>query len=160
MRSKTVFDGVALSFSKSSVVYIRILLTDDPLSPGLLEDDAMKSIVFCILVISGLAMMGSGLIIPSSDNSPEELIIYSASILPGPGYRKIAERKTLATRIRQLVEEQGITVLLIGHEMELVMDICDPIIVLDRGKLLTEGTPEQVRTDKRVLEVYLGGTLV
>jgi ABC-type branched-subunit amino acid transport system ATPase component len=40
------------------------------------------------------------------------------------------------------------------------MDICDPIVVLDRGKLLTEGTPEQVRNDKRVLEVYLGGTMV
>ena len=76
---------------------------------------------------------------------------------PGAGVNP-SERRTLASRIRQLVEEQGITVLLIGHEMELVMDICDPIIVLDRGKLLTEGTPEQVRNDKRVLEVYLGGT--
>jgi branched-chain amino acid transport system ATP-binding protein len=75
---------------------------------------------------------------------------------PGAGVNP-SERRTLASRIRQLVQEQGITVLLIGHEMELVMDICDPIIVLDRGKLLTEGTPEQVRNDKRVLEVYLGG---
>jgi branched-chain amino acid transport system ATP-binding protein len=78
---------------------------------------------------------------------------------PGAGVNP-SERKTLADRIRQLVREQGITVLLIGHEMELVMDVCDPIIVLDRGKLLTEGTPEQVRNDKRVLEVYLGGTMV
>ena len=70
-----------------------------------------------------------------------------------------SERRTLANRIRQLVKEQGITVLLIGHEMELVMDICNPIVVLDRGKLLTEGTPDQVRNDKRVLEVYLGGTM-
>ena len=76
---------------------------------------------------------------------------------PGAGVNP-SERRTLAGRIRQLVKDQGITVLLIGHEMELVMDICDPIIVLDRGKLLTEGTPEQVRNDKRVLEVYLGGT--
>jgi branched-chain amino acid transport system ATP-binding protein len=77
---------------------------------------------------------------------------------PGAGVNP-SERRTLASRIRQLVDEQGITVLLIGHEMELVMDVCDPIIVLDRGRLLTEGTPEQVRTDKRVLEVYLGGTM-
>jgi branched-chain amino acid transport system ATP-binding protein len=76
---------------------------------------------------------------------------------PGAGVNP-SERRTLASRIRQLVKDQGITVLLIGHEMELVMDICDPIIVLDRGKLLTEGTPEEVRSDKRVLEVYLGGT--
>jgi len=77
---------------------------------------------------------------------------------PGAGVNP-SERKILAGRIRQLVEEQGIAVLLIGHEMELVMDVCDPIIVLDRGKVLTEGTPEQVRGDKRVLEVYLGGTM-
>jgi branched-chain amino acid transport system ATP-binding protein len=76
---------------------------------------------------------------------------------PGAGVNP-SERHTLASRIRQLVQEQGITVLLIGHEMELVMDICDPIVVLDRGKLLTQGTPEEVRSDKRVLEVYLGGT--
>ena len=77
---------------------------------------------------------------------------------PGAGVNP-SERRTLASRIRQLVQDQGITVLLIGHEMELVMDICDPIIVLDRGKLLTQGTPDEVRNDKRVLEVYLGGTM-
>ena len=77
---------------------------------------------------------------------------------PGAGVNP-SERRTLASRIRQLVQDQGITVLLIGHEMELVMDVCDPIIVLDRGRLLTEGSPEQVRSDKRVLEVYLGGTM-
>jgi branched-chain amino acid transport system ATP-binding protein len=77
---------------------------------------------------------------------------------PGAGVNP-SERRTLASRIRQLVEERGITVLLIGHEMELVMDICSPIIVLDRGKVLMEGSPEQVRNDKRVLEVYLGGTM-
>lgn len=78
---------------------------------------------------------------------------------PGAGVNP-SERRTLASRIRQLVQEQGITVLLIGHEMELVMDICDPIVVLDRGKLLTQGTPDEVRNDKRVLEVYLGGAMV
>jgi branched-chain amino acid transport system ATP-binding protein len=40
------------------------------------------------------------------------------------------------------------------------MDVCDPIVVLERGRVLTEGTPEQVRADKRVLEVYLGGGCV
>ena len=85
-----------------------------------------------------------------------EMILFDE---PGAGVNP-TERKILADRIRQLVREKNITVLLIGHEMELVMDICDPIVVLDRGKLLTEGTPEQVRNDKRVLEVYLGGTMV
>jgi len=85
-----------------------------------------------------------------------EMILFDE---PGAGVNP-SERKTLADRIRQLVREKGITVLLIGHEMELVMDVCDPIVVLERGRKLTEGTPEQVRSDKRVLEVYLGGCAV
>jgi branched-chain amino acid transport system ATP-binding protein len=82
-----------------------------------------------------------------------EMILFDE---PGAGVNP-AERRTLAERIRQLVREEGITVLLIGHEMELVMDVCNPIVVLERGRVLTEGAPEQVRADKRVLEVYLGG---
>jgi len=76
---------------------------------------------------------------------------------PGAGVNP-SERRTLADHIRRLVRDEEITVFLIGHEMELVMDICDPIIVMDRGKKLMEGSPEEVRTDKQVLEVYLGGS--
>lgn len=76
---------------------------------------------------------------------------------PGAGVNP-TERRVLAERIRHVVDDQGITVLLIGHEMELVMDICDPIVVMDQGKKLTQGTPEEVRNDPRVLEVYLGGS--
>jgi branched-chain amino acid transport system ATP-binding protein len=83
-----------------------------------------------------------------------EMILFDE---PGAGVNP-SERKTLADRIRQLVSEKGITVLLIGHEMELVMDICNPIVVMERGKKLTEGTPEEVASDPRVLEVYLGGS--
>ncbi len=75
---------------------------------------------------------------------------------PGAGVNP-SERRTLADHIRSLVGEEGLAVLLIGHEMELVMDICDPIVVMDRGKKLTEGTPKEVASDRRVLEVYLGG---
>jgi len=83
-----------------------------------------------------------------------EMILFDE---PGAGVNP-SERKTLADRIRQLVNEKGITVLLIGHEMELVMDICNPIVVMERGKKLTEGTPDEVGSDPRVLEVYLGGS--
>jgi branched-chain amino acid transport system ATP-binding protein len=83
-----------------------------------------------------------------------EMILFDE---PGAGVNP-SERKTLADRIRQLVSEKGISVLLIGHEMELVMDICNPIVVMERGKKLTEGTPDEVGSDPRVLEVYLGGS--
>jgi branched-chain amino acid transport system ATP-binding protein len=41
--------------------------------------------------------------------------------------------------------------------MEFVMDLADPIVVLDQGSVLTEGTPEGVRNDDRVIDAYLGG---
>ncbi len=48
------------------------------------------------------------------------------------------------------------TVLLVEHHMELVMDVCDLIWVLDAGSVIASGTPEQVRTDPAVLAAYLG----
>lgn len=81
-----------------------------------------------------------------------DLILFDE---PGAGVNPV-ERMELADEIRRLVSEQGKTVFLIGHEMDLVMSVCDPIIVMDRGRKLTEGSPEEVSSDPRVLEVYLG----
>ena len=50
----------------------------------------------------------------------------------------------------------GRTILLIEHDMDLVMELCNPVIVMSNGCKLTEGTPLQVRHDPRVIEVYLG----
>jgi len=75
---------------------------------------------------------------------------------PGAGVNPTLMEK-LMTKIRQLCEEEGITFLLIEHDMALVMNLCNPIIVMSEGKKLTEGTPEEVKTGERVLEAYLGG---
>ena len=64
--------------------------------------------------------------------------------------------KKLKSQIRRL-NEQGTTFLLIEHDMEFVMDLADPIVVLDQGHVLTEGTPHSVRNDQRVIDAYLGG---
>src|SRR5262249_35986715 len=50
----------------------------------------------------------------------------------------------------------GRTFLLIEHDMDLVMEICNPVIVMNHGRMLMEGTPRQVRSDPRVIEAYLG----
>jgi len=65
-------------------------------------------------------------------------------------------RNTLADQIRRL-NEQGTTCLLIEHDMEFVMELADPVVVLDQGRVLTEGTPAEVRSDERVIDAYLGG---
>ena len=56
----------------------------------------------------------------------------------------------------QRMPARGITLFVVEHNLQLVFDICDWIFVLDRGRLLTAGTPDQVSKDERVIEAYLG----
>ena len=59
-------------------------------------------------------------------------------------------------RIREL-HARGLTFLVVEHNMNLVMRLCDPIVVLAQGSTLATGRPDEVRNDPRVLDAYLGG---
>jgi branched-chain amino acid transport system ATP-binding protein len=67
-----------------------------------------------------------------------------------------AEIKKLSEKICQL-REQGITILVVEHHMGMVMEIADEVAVLHNGELITEGPPDVVRNDPRVIEAYLQG---
>ena len=62
----------------------------------------------------------------------------------------------LAGYIRTLNQEQGITFLVVEHNMEFVMELCDKVNVMHRGTKIAEGSPNQVRRNPAVLEAYLG----
>ena len=67
------------------------------------------------------------------------------------------ESGALGDRLRALVDG-GLALLLIDHDMGLVMDVCDHVVVLEFGRVLASGPPESVRDDERVIRAYLGET--
>ncbi|QUO36969.1 ABC transporter ATP-binding protein [Dysosmobacter sp. Marseille-Q4140] len=66
------------------------------------------------------------------------------------------ETDELTAFIGQIRDQFGLTVFLIEHHMDLVMDISDRIYVLDFGKLIAEGTPAEIQNNQRVIDAYLG----
>lgn len=81
---------------------------------------------------------------------PELLMLDE--LMAGLNPTEVAEAIDDVKRIR----EKGITIIMIEHVMKAIMSVCDRIIVLHHGEKIADGTPEEITTSKRVIEVYLG----
>ncbi|QCC47019.1 ABC transporter ATP-binding protein [Halobellus limi] len=76
---------------------------------------------------------------------------------PFAGVNPSLERRLLE-HIHEL-REQGYTFLLVEHDMDLIMQNCERVIVLHQGRVLTEGSPDEIQANEEVIEAYLGGNV-
>jgi len=106
----------------------------------------------------------AGLPAGSLSYGQRKLLAFAGALMPDPDLLLLDEPAAAVnpTMINQMKEHilglhrQGKTVLLVEHNMDVVMDISQRVVVLDHGQKIAEGTPEAIRRDPRVIEAYFG----
>jgi branched-chain amino acid transport system permease protein len=113
------------------------------------------------LGLSGQAQLPAGLQPPGS----QRLLGIARALATGPRYLLLdepaaglndEERRELVAILREVIKDFGCAILLIEHDMNVVMDLCSRVQVLDDGKTIVVGSPEEVQAHPAVVEAYLG----
>jgi len=132
------------------------------MSPGMSSKDAVREATELLEFVGLSAVKGT----PAKDltlanqkrlelaralaTNPELLLLDE--IMAGLNPTEVAQAMELVTRIRG----KGITIIMIEHVMKAIMNVCERIMVLHHGQKIAEGTPQEITTSKKVVEVYLG----
>lgn len=132
------------------------------MSPGMSSKDAVREATELLEFVGLSAVKGT----PAKDltlanqkrlevaralaTNPELLLLDE--MMAGLNPAEVGQAMELVTRIR----DKGITIIMIEHVMKAIMNVCERIIVLHHGAKIAEGTPQEIVTSKKVIEVYLG----
>jgi branched-chain amino acid transport system ATP-binding protein len=158
----TVFDNVMIGLHlRERAGLIAVLLGNRRVRE---EEATLASQAEEILAFVGLAHRRdeAASALPYGEQRLLELAIALAArprllLLDEPASGMNPAEKTTVMGLIQRIREQGVTILLVEHDMRLVMGISDQVIVLHGGRVIAQGAPNQIQGDPQVIRAYLGG---
>jgi branched-chain amino acid transport system ATP-binding protein len=159
----TVFDNVLIGLHRQGVRMSRAPLLDTLLGRAGAGERALRERAASLLDWVGLAPR-AGEKAGALAYGEQRLVGVALALATEPAMLLLdepvsgmnaSETRVFVRLIRQ-IRERGITILLVEHDMPMVMEVSDRIVVLNYGRLIAEGPPERIRSDPAVIEAYLG----
>jgi branched-chain amino acid transport system ATP-binding protein len=157
----SVLDNVMVAFHRHAKIGFFDALFNT--SKGQNREDQLHERAMEILDFMGLAPMKDELAINLPHGHQRSLGV-AVALAVGPELMMLDEPVTGMNNEESLhmmslidrIRESGVTILLVEHDMKVVMGLCDRIVVINFGRKIAEGTPEEIRANPQVIEAYLG----